>query len=95
MVDVEENRYRILYIEGEPRWEYKFMQRALNDDPSIQLSTLLKVTPNKYYRQGIDDPDQLAEGFPTDPAELYEYDALIIGSVELAEFDPGATTNDP
>ncbi|MFZ8928789.1 MAG: hypothetical protein ACO2YY_06305 [Pseudohongiellaceae bacterium] len=85
VVDVEENRYRILYIEGEPRWEYKFMQRALNDDPSIQLSTLLKVTPNKYYRQGIDDPDQLAEGFPTDPAELYEYDALIIGSFNAAE----------
>lgn len=85
VVDVEENRYRILYIEGEPRWEYKFMQRALNDDPSIQLSTLLKVTPNKYYRQGIDSPDQLANGFPEDRAELYEYDALIIGSFNAAE----------
>ena len=85
VVDVEENRYRILYIEGEPRWEYKFMQRALNDDPSIQLSTLLKVTPNKYYRQGIESPDQLANGFPSDRAELYEYDALIIGSFNAAE----------
>jgi uncharacterized membrane protein len=86
VVDVPEGKYRILYIEGEPRWEYKFMQRALNDDPSIQLSTLLKVTPNKYYRQGIDEPEQLAEGFPTERSELFSYDALIIGSMQVGEF---------
>jgi len=86
VVDVPEGRYKILYVEGEPRWEYKFMQRALNEDPSIQLSTLLKVTPNKYYRQGIDSPEQLENGFPTDRKELYAYDALIIGSMNVAEF---------
>lgn len=85
VVDVEESRYRILYVEGEPRWEYKFMQRALGDDPSIQLTTLLKVTPNKYYRQGIDSPEQLENGFPTERAELFDYDALIIGSFNAAE----------
>lgn len=86
VVDVPEGRYKILYVEGEPRWEYKFMQRALTDDPSIQLSTLLKVTPNKYYRQGIDSPEQLADGFPTERSELFAYDALIIGSMQVAEF---------
>jgi uncharacterized membrane protein len=86
VVDVPEDKYRILYVEGEPRWEYKFLQRALGDDPSIQLSTLLKVTPNKYYRQGIDGPEQLAEGFPTEREELFDYDALIIGSMQVAEF---------
>jgi uncharacterized membrane protein len=87
VVDVPDGQYRILYIEGEPRWEYKFMQRALDEDPSVQLSTLLRVTPNKFYRQGIDDPEQLAEGFPVERSELFSYDALIIGSVELAEFN--------
>jgi uncharacterized membrane protein len=86
VVDVPEGKYRILYVEGEPRWEYKFLQRALNDDPSIQLSTLLKVTPNKYYRQGIDNPEELANGFPTERHELFAYDALMIGSMSVAEF---------
>lgn len=86
VVDVPEGKYRILYIEGEPRWEYKFLQRALSDDPSIQLSTLLKVTPNKFYRQGIDNPEELAEGFPTERHELFAYDALMIGSMNVAEF---------
>lgn len=85
VVDVEESRYKVLYVEGEPRWEYKFLQRALNDDPSIQLSTLLKVTPNKYYRQGIESPEQLENGFPEERAELFNYDALIIGSLNAAE----------
>ncbi|MDG2176532.1 MAG: VWA domain-containing protein [Gammaproteobacteria bacterium] len=85
VVDVEESRYKVLYVEGEPRWEYKFMQRALNDDPSIQLSTLLKVTPNKYYRQGIESQEQLENGFPEERTELFDYDALIIGSFNAAE----------
>ena len=86
VVDVPEGKYRILYVEGEPRWEYKFMQRALGEDPSIQLTTLLKVTPNKYYRQGINDPKELEKGFPTEKKDLFIYDALIIGSVNVAEF---------
>lgn len=86
VVDVPESQYRILYVEGEPRWEYKFMRRALEDDPSIRLTTLLRVTPNKFYRQGIDDPEQLADGFPTESRDLYRFDALILGSVEAAEF---------
>lgn len=86
VVDVPDARYRILYVEGEPRWEYKFLQRALQEDPSIRLSTLLKVTPNKYYRQGIDDPAQLEDGFPTERHELFAYDALLIGSMNVAEF---------
>lgn len=85
VVDVPEGKYRILYIEGEPRWEYKFLQRALNDDPSIQLTTLLKVTPNKYYRQGVLNPKELEKGFPTERQDLYQYDALMIGSLNVAE----------
>ena len=26
---------RILYVEGEPRWDYKFLRRAVEDDPAI------------------------------------------------------------
>lgn len=89
VVDVPEGQYRILYVEGEPRWEYKFLQRALEEDPSIRLSTLLKVTPNKYYRQGIDGPEELADGFPTERSELFDYDALMIGSMNVAEFTEG------
>ena len=84
LVDVSEDSFRVLYFEGEPRWEYKFLRRALQDDDDIRLVSLLRVSTNKFYRQGLDSAEQLANGFPTELEELYGYDALIIGSVEAA-----------
>ena len=55
---------RILYIEGEPRWEFKFIRRAEEDDPTVQLVSMLRTSENKIYRQGISDPSELADGFP-------------------------------
>jgi len=88
LVDVIDDSYRVLYFEGEPRWEYKFMRRALNEDRDLSLESLLKVSPNKFYRQGIQSGEQLADGFPRERAELFAYDALIIGSVEAATLSP-------
>jgi len=84
LVKVEDENFRILYYEGEPRWEYKFMRRALGTNSDIALVSLLQVSPNKFYRQGIESPQQLADGFPATRDELFGYDALIIGSVEAA-----------
>jgi uncharacterized membrane protein len=84
LVNVANEEYRILYFEGEPRWEYKFMRRAVGGDEDISLATLLRVSPNKFYRQGIANPEQLQDGFPASRDELFAYDALIIGSVEAA-----------
>ena len=88
VVDIPEHSYRILYIEGEPRWEYKFMRRALDGDNSVHLVSMLRVSTNKFYRQGVEDPQELSAGFPSDKATLYAYDALIIGSIEAPVFSP-------
>ena len=82
LLQVAESERKILYFEGEPRWEYKFIRRALHKVPGISLVTILRTTPNKFYRQGIDSPTQHANGFPETKAELYLYDAVIIGNVE-------------
>ena len=56
MVNVESDKRRVLYVEGEPRWEYKFVRRAEEDDRIVQLISMLRTTENKIYRQGIQDP---------------------------------------
>ncbi len=88
VMDVPQGRKKVLYVEGEPRWEYKFMRRAVEKDSSVQLVSLLRTTTNKYYRQGVDDPNELADGFPKKAEELFAYDGLIIGSFEAAFFTP-------
>ena len=34
---VDNAKPRILYMEGEPRWDYKFIRRAVEDDKNIDL----------------------------------------------------------
>ena len=88
MVGVDAEKRRILYVEGEPRWEYKFIRRAEDDDRIVQLASMLRTTENKIYRQGIKDPSELADGFPTTTDQLFSYEALIVGSVEASYFTP-------
>lgn len=83
-MEVPPRRLDILYVEGEPRWEYKFIRRAVGDNSPLRVAGLLRTTPNKYYRQGLLKPDELKDGFPTDERTLFAYDGLIIGSFEAA-----------
>ncbi len=86
LVNVEALQPRVLYIEGEPRWEYKFIRRALEDDRTVPVVSMLRTTQNKIYRQGISEPKELEEGFPGRVEELFSYEGLIIGSVEAGYF---------
>lgn len=85
---VSDAKRRILYIEGEPRWEYKFIHRAEEDDPTIQFVGMVRTSENKIYRQGIGDPGELADGFPSRAEDLFRYAGIIIGSVRADYFTP-------
>jgi uncharacterized membrane protein len=85
---VSDVKRRILYVEGEPRWEYKFIRRAEAEDPTVQLVSMLRTSENKIYRQGISDPSELASGFPVRPEDLFGYAGIIIGSVDADYFTP-------
>lgn len=85
---VSDAKRRILYVEGEPRWEYKFIRRAEEDDPTVQMVSMLRTSENKIYRQGLSDPGELAAGFPVRPEDLFNYSGIIIGSVDADYFTP-------
>jgi hypothetical protein len=85
---VSDTKRRILYVEGEPRWEFKFIRRAEDDDPTVQIVSMLRTSENKIYRQGIGNPDELANGFPVRPEDLFGYSGIIIGSVDADYFTP-------
>jgi uncharacterized membrane protein len=89
LVNVDSDKRRVLYVEGEPRWEYKFLRRAEEDDRIVQLVTMLRTTENKIYRQSIQNPSELGDGFPTRMEDLFAYQAIVIGSVEATYFTSG------
>ncbi len=88
LLAVDARKPRILYVEGEPRWEYKFLRRAMDDDAAVKVVSILRTTQNKIYRQGVSGPSELESGFPSTPEELFKFDGLIIGSVESGWFRP-------
>ena len=88
LVNVASDKRRVLYVEGEPRWEYKFIRRAEDNDKLVQVASMLRTTENKIYRQGINDPKDLANGFPSNTDDLFGYQAIVLGSVEAGYFTP-------
>ena len=92
VIEVLDKRVKLLYLEGEPRFEAKFIKQALEKDPNIQVVLLQRTaaatpsSPTKFLRLGIDTPDELLEGFPLKEEDLFGYSGLILGSVEASAF---------
>jgi uncharacterized membrane protein len=76
-VDSGQGACRILYVTGRPNWEYKFLKRALDVDPQIQLVGLIRIalrepkfdfrgrrgeSSNPLFR-GFDQKDELTERY--------------------------------
>jgi len=85
-IDVRDAREKILYFEGEPRWEMKFLLRAVTEDKNLQVVSLQRTADNKYFRQGVDGPEELVGGFPKTREELFAYRGLVLGSIEAGAF---------
>jgi uncharacterized membrane protein len=92
LIDVINRREKILYVEGEPRPEPKFVRQATELDDNLQVVLLQRTAeatsnaPDKYWRAGVDGPDELKDGFPTTREELFKYRAIILGSMEASAF---------
>ncbi|MEA3247984.1 MAG: hypothetical protein U9Q74_17690, partial [Gemmatimonadota bacterium] len=86
LVEVRDDRAKILYIEGEPRYEVRFLRAAVQADSNLQVVLLQRTAEGKFLRLNVDSGGELAGGFPKTRAELYRYRAVILGSIEASFF---------
>ena len=67
VVDRGMGPYRILYLSGRPNWEFKFLRRALDEDPELQLTALIRIAnkePKFSFRNTkLDSNNPLFSGF--------------------------------
>ena len=56
LMNVRDARERILYFEGEPRFEMKFLRRAVADDKNLEVVGLQRTADNKYMRSSATSP---------------------------------------
>lgn len=92
LIEVLNRREKILYVEGEPRPEPKFLRQATDLDDNLQVVLLQRTAeatsnaPDKYLRLGVDNGDELTNGFPTTREELFKYRGIILGTMEASAF---------
>ncbi|MBI4484577.1 MAG: hypothetical protein HY655_01065, partial [Acidobacteria bacterium] len=88
LIEVGNQSEKVLYLEGEPRFELKFIRRATEEDKNLSIVALQRTAENKFYRMGVESADELISGFPKTREELFAYRAIILGSIEAAAFTP-------
>jgi len=87
--------YRILYVAGQPKWEFKFMNRALAEDDQIDLVSLIRVArrePKFDFRgRSGETSNPLFRGFDNQAAdEVAQYDQPVLER----QLPPGSDTNE-
>lgn len=86
LIDVKSAPEKILYFEGEPRYEVGFIRRAVRADSALQVVVLQRAADGKYMRFEVDSAGELLTGFPATREELFSYRGLVLGSVEASHF---------
>jgi len=88
-IEIRDDRLPVLYVEGSPRLEYRFLRRALFHDPDFRVVGLLRLGDNRFYVQGANDNEAfLSKGFPTTGEQLNQFQAVILGDIEASYFTP-------
>ena len=74
---------RILYVSGRPNWDFKFLRRAVESDPLLEIVALIRIARKeaKFDFRGRDgeSSNSLFRGFDkADPETVEEYDEPVL-----------------
>jgi hypothetical protein len=90
VINVADDKAKVLLVDGEARWEYHYLANALVRDPAMQLQTVVFQQP----RLGKIAEDELRQAnfpvltLPADPDAFAAYDCLILGDVSPSQLPP-------
>ena len=83
VVDRGRGPYRILYVAGRPNWEFKFLNRAVQEDDQVQLVGLIRVARREpkfnFLGRAGETSNPLYRGFGNQaPEEVERYDQPVL-----------------
>jgi uncharacterized membrane protein len=96
-LEIQERRLPVLYVEGSPRTEYRFVRGALLRDKDFRIVTTLRTGKDakgkdRWFVQGAESDagmaKELTEGFPRNKERLMEFEAVILGDIEAGLLTP-------
>jgi len=80
-IDVIRRHIKVLFADGYPRWEYRYLKEALRrDDEAMKMSCLLLSADPDFVQESSRGVAPLAQ-FPRTREEIFEYDVILFGDV--------------
>jgi len=80
-IRVHDEKIRVLYVEGPPRFEYRFLKNTLIREPTVVSSCLLLDATAAFVQEGAEP----VRAFPISPGDLSRYDVVLLGDVDPRE----------
>lgn len=81
-LDVVDRPIRVLYIEGYPRWEYRYLKNLLVRERGIESSVMLLSADRDFAQEGNAPIARL----PRNAEEFSAFDLVILGDVSAGAF---------
>jgi len=81
-VDVIDRPIRVLYVEGYPRWEYRYLKNLLVRERGIESSVMLLSADRDFAQEGNAPIARL----PRNAEEFAAFDLVILGDVSAGAF---------
>jgi len=89
LVDNRDKTYRILYLCGRPTWENKFFRRAMEQDPQLKLTSLVRISGAErkfeFRRRRTALANPLFDGFSEDTFDQPRYDEAVFLRLGVAQ----------
>jgi len=79
----DEQRIRVLYLEGAARPEFTYLNRLLGHDADVELGTLLRIQRDRFSASGTIDGAPLT-ALPRTDEEWAKFDCMIIGDLDAS-----------
>jgi uncharacterized membrane protein len=90
LVSVLDAKISVLFVDGYPRWDYRYLKTALIRDKSIAVSCLLASADFNFLQEGnkpLPSSGKNSAGhFPDTLDQLMDYDVVIFGDVDPRYF---------
>lgn len=81
-IRVVNEKVNVLYIEGNARWEYRYLRAILKRDPRINATFIGSNVGPEVARNSSEHIDR----FPSNREEAFQYDLVILGDVDAKFF---------
>ena len=82
VVDRGQHPFRVLYVAGRPNWEYKFLNRAIQADPQVQMVSIIRAARREakfdFKGRAGESSNPLYRGFDLKDEQAARYDQPVV-----------------